>query len=80
VRALVLLLLYRGVGMQGALVGWNNSLAGNFHGLDKRLELCIFVLGLDFGERGFGLRVLLRELDLTHRVCRDQNEVVVADD
>ena len=72
--------LYQGVGMLGGLGGWNSLLVGNFHGLDKHSGLYIFVLGQDFGAKGFGLDELLKGLDLIHKVCRDPNEPVVADD
>lgn len=80
VQERVLLWLCQGVGTLGGLGGWNSSLAGNSHGLDKHLVLSIFVLGLGFGAKGFGLDAPpLQRLDLYHKVDRDQNEPFAVD-
>jgi hypothetical protein len=79
VQELVLLWLCQGVGMLGGLGGWNSSLAGNSHELGKHLVLSIFVLGLGFGAKGFGLDAPLTRLDLYHKAYRDQNEPFAVD-
>jgi len=76
----VLRWLFQGVGTQGALGSWNSSLVGNSHGLDKHLGPSIFVLGLDFGEKGFGLDVPLKWLDLYRMVGIDQSGAFAVDD